>query len=61
MAAPDDDTALHGLIRYAAPLGFCEKTVRVVYEAVLAEAEIKRTERIAEVRRRLLAAAKTIL
>jgi len=33
----------------------------VVYKAVAAEAEIKRTERIAEVRRRLLAAAQTIL
>ena len=43
MAPPDDDTALYRLVRYAAPLGFCEKTVRVIYEAVTAEAEIKRT------------------
>ena len=60
MTAPDPDAVLRGLIRYAAGLGFCETTVRVVYEAVVADSEIARGDRAAEVRRRLLAAARTI-
>lgn len=56
MTASDRDAVLRGLIRYAAGLGFCETTVRVVYASVVADSEIVRGKRAAEVRWRLAAA-----
>lgn len=57
MSDYDREAEIRALTRYAEGLGFCEATVRIVYEAVTADASIARTNRVDEVRRRLLNAA----
>lgn len=56
--SPDREAELRNLICFAEGLGLSEGTVRIVYEAVVADAEIPRANRQAEVRRRLMMAVR---